>query len=537
MVSLPRRRLDRKCADILRCVLPASEQSCIKLNNIEAARNLLDKLYSKMDADEQARIVARNSPPELPEKSTPQANGRQRFLFTVKIVLGESLSSASSSGGSSGSSGSGAVLDSFVTLSDEFGKVIAKTRTIQESADPRWDETVDLPVDGNMWLAATVWDKRRLMSDPQLCGRTYLRLDPRLFGDFLPHDLWLELDTRGRLLIRVSMEGEKDDILFHFGRAFRILKRAESDMIRAIVDKMSVYIRQSLSRQVLKSLVKTSGITLDKALGNVKALYASALASTQTNAPLIPPVQHEAESGSGSGSGSGSRIQKPGQLTDAEIEAPLLPLLDYLDECLGTLKSSLSEAEAQLVLKKVWKEVLNIIEDILVPPLSDSPAVMQPLSDKEVDIVFKWLGFLKSYFNARDEETGEEAGVPLEVLQGPKYREIISYSLFHDMGTDQLLDEIRRLVQQRARAQLANAGATAGGTGMATRKKSVYNQRNLKTIRQRKREKVEKSEQPSSLELLLRLLRMRPGAGDYLPEMYRFAGVTGAGHREGPERW
>ncbi|KAE8229615.1 hypothetical protein CF326_g5412 [Tilletia indica] len=498
--------------------------SCVKLNNIEAARNLLDKLYSKMDADEQARIVARNTVPDLPEKPATQANGRQRFLFTVKIVLGEGLSSASSSGGSSGSSGSGSVLDSFVTLSDEFGNTIARTRTISESADPRWDETVDIPVEANMWLAATVWS-RRTMADPQLCGRTYLRLDPRLFGDFLPHELWLRLDTRGRLLIRVSMEGEKDDILFHFGRAFRILKRAESDMIRAIVDKMSVYVRQSLSRQVLKSLVKTSGIRLDKALGNVRALYASALASTQTNASVIPPVHSEL----GDDGGSSSRIKKTNQLTDQEIEAPILPLLDYLDECLGTLKSSLSDAESQLVLKKVWKEVLKIIEDILVPPLSDTPAVMQPLSDKEVDIVFKWLGFLKSYFNARDEDTGEAYGVPLEVLQGPKYREIISYSLFHDMGTDQLLAEIRRLVQQRARAQLENAGATAGGTRMATRKKSVYQQRNLKTIRQRKREKVEKVEQPGSLELLLRLLRMRPGAGDYLPEMYQFAGVTGAG--------
>ncbi|KAK0552209.1 hypothetical protein OC846_001890 [Tilletia horrida] len=509
-------------------------RSCVKLNNIEAARNLLDKLYSKMDADEQARIVNRHAPPpEVPEKpgqavsqpgGAPQAP-RQRFLFTVKIVLGEGLSSvSSSSSGSAGSSGSGSVLDSFVTLSDEFGKTVAKTRTITESADPRWDETVDLAVEGNMWLAATVWSRRKL-NDPQLCGQTYLRLDPRLFGDFLPHELWLDLDTRGRLLIRVSMEGEKDDILFHFGRAFRILKRAESDMIRAIVDKMSIYIRQSLSRQVLKSLVKKSGELLDKALGNVKALYASALASTQSNTPMIPPVASEAE--------ASSRIKKPNQLTDQEIEEPILPLLDYLDECLGTLKSSLSDAEAQLVLKKVWKEVLKIIEDILVPPLSDTPAVMQPLSDREVDIVFKWLQFLRGYFNARDEETGEEAGVPLEVLQGPKYREIISYSLFHDMGTDQLLTEIRRLVQQRDRAQLAaGANSAAGGTRMATRKKSVYNQRNLKTIRQRKREKTEKGEEPGSLELLLRLLRMRPGAGDYLPEMYRFAGVTGAGARQ-----
>lgn len=198
--------------------------SCVKLNNIEAARILLDKLYSKMDADEQARVI-KATEPTLPEKKQ-----KQRYIFTIKIVLGENLQPLSHSSAS-------ARIDSFVTLSDERGAKIAKTRTIYETADPRWDEAFDITVEGNMWLAATVWD-RKLVGDHNLCGRAYLRLDPRYFDDFLNHELWLSLDTQGRLLFRVSMEGEKDDILFHFGRAFRSLKRAESDMVRIIVDKV-----------------------------------------------------------------------------------------------------------------------------------------------------------------------------------------------------------------------------------------------------------------------------------------------------------
>ncbi len=62
--------------------------------------------------------------------------------------------------------------------------------------------------------------------------------------------------------------------------------------------------------------------------------------------------------------------------------------------------------------------MINIIESILVPPLSDAPSSMTQLSDKEVDIVFKWLGFLKNYFNAYDAETNTTHGVPLDVLQG-----------------------------------------------------------------------------------------------------------------------
>ena len=96
---------------------------------------------------------------------------------------------------------------------------------------------------------------------------------------------------------------------------------------------------------------------------------------------------------------------------------------------------------------RVWKEILSVIEGLLVPPLSELPSDMRPLSDKEVDIVFKWLKvcvgasrvsgadtyllqFLRDYFHA-----GGEGPVPLEVLQNQKYRDIISIRLYYDMHT------------------------------------------------------------------------------------------------------
>lgn len=464
--------------------------TCVKLNNIEAARVLLDKLYNKIDADQQARIIAENAP------AVPEKRQRQRYIFTVKVVLGENLQPIKDTSAT-------ARIDSFVTLSDERGTKVAKTRTIYETADPRWDETFDIPVEGSLWLAATVWD-RKLVGDHNLCGRAYLRLDPRYFSDFLNHELWLNLDTQGRLLMRVSMEGEKDDILFYFGRAFRSLKRAESDMIRIIVDKMSVFIRQCLSRSVLKSLVKTSGINLDKALGNVKALYAQALASTNVNASVIPPVPAEMP-----------KKQRPQQLTDHEIEAAILPLFDYLEECLGTLKGSLSEDEAMLVLTKVWKEVLNTIEGILLPPLSDGASDMTQLSGKEVEVVFKWLGMLRNYFNAYDEETGVAHGVPLEILQGPKYREIVSYTLFHDAPTDDLMESCVREMQKRLRR----------APSKRTKNKSVLQQRSLGTIKKRKADKrSEEQSMDDNLDVILRLLRMRPNTSDFLQQQFATMG-------------
>lgn len=79
---------------------------------------------------------------------------------------------------------------------------------------------------------------RALIGPHDVVGKSYLCLDPRRFGDLLTQDLWMDLDGHGRLLLRVSMEGEKDEIGFYFGRAFRSLKRAESEMVKIFVDKV-----------------------------------------------------------------------------------------------------------------------------------------------------------------------------------------------------------------------------------------------------------------------------------------------------------
>ncbi len=112
----------------------------------------MDKLYQKIDADKQAEVVKRHAP-EVPDKRTTQQN---RFIFSIKIVLGENLQPIRDTGN--------ARIDSFVTLSDERGQKIAKTRTIYETSEPRWDEVFDVHVEQPMWLAATVWD-RKLVGD------------------------------------------------------------------------------------------------------------------------------------------------------------------------------------------------------------------------------------------------------------------------------------------------------------------------------------------------------------------------------------
>lgn len=142
---------------------------------------------------------------------------------------------------------------------------------------------------------------------------------------------------------------------------------------------MSPFVQQSLSRAVLKTLIKTgTGLDYTKALDNVTALYRSAVGPS-ANEVQIPLPQSEKP-----------RI-KPEALTDVEIEQAITPLFDYFEANLSILNTYLSEETKEMVMTRLWKEILTVVEGLLVPPLSDVPSDMKPLSDKEVDIVFKWL--------------------------------------------------------------------------------------------------------------------------------------------------
>lgn len=199
-------------------------ESFVKLNNIDYASRQLDRLEKEINVDACVDVIERN---------TPKPTGRQRkttnYVFTIKIVEAEDLKACDISG----------LSDPYVVLGDEYQKRLAKTRIIYQNLNPRWDEAVDITTQGPLNVVATVWDWDQL-GDHDCVGRTSIKLDPNHFGDFVPREYWLDLDTQGRLLLRVSMEGERDDIQFYFGKAFRTLKRTERDMTRIITDKVTI---------------------------------------------------------------------------------------------------------------------------------------------------------------------------------------------------------------------------------------------------------------------------------------------------------
>jgi hypothetical protein len=78
-------------------------------------------------------------------------------------------------------------------------------------------------------------------------------------------------------------------------------------------------------------------------------------------------------------------------LTDEDIEKAIHPLLDYYDANFAILDESLSKVASVIVMGKLWKAVLSMFEDLLLPPLSDKPSRKRQLTESEVDIIYKWL--------------------------------------------------------------------------------------------------------------------------------------------------
>jgi hypothetical protein len=220
-------------------------------------------------------------------------------------------------------------------------------------------------------------------------------------------------------------------------------------------------------------------------------------------------------------------------MTSHDIKDALRPLFDYFDENFAIMKETLTDASMVMVMTRLWKEVLIALENLMVPPLSDKPSNQRPLTQQELDIVFKWLELLFEFFHARDEATGEALGVPIDVLKSPKYSEVASLNFFYLEPTDNLIRISERMAsasaqranQQRNRLSApASLGASFGGLLGATsvrRSKSIMMNRNLGTMRKAKEEKRKEAQADPSDDMILRILRMRPEAANYLRDRSR----------------
>ena len=122
---------------------------------------------------------------------------------------------------------------------------MARTRAIYDTVNPTWDETFTLLLPPVTRLELGIYSKNMITSD-ELCGRATLDLGlktrlRRKLNDHITHDVFVETEPQGRLLLRITMEGEEEDVEFWFRKSKERLGRARDDFLRALCSKVCHY--------------------------------------------------------------------------------------------------------------------------------------------------------------------------------------------------------------------------------------------------------------------------------------------------------
>lgn len=108
----------------------------------------------------------------------------------------------------------------------------------------------------------------------------------------------------------------------------------------------------------------------------------------------------------------------------------------------------------------------------------------------------------------------------MDVLTSLKYNDILSVRFFYDETTENLIRESAKIAdqayQQQKRSSTIRPIPIAFG-----QPKSVLKYRSLGTIKLHKAKKRDAKQKDPSDDVILRILRMRPGSENYLKERFR----------------
>lgn len=110
--------------------------------------------------------------------------------------------------------------------------------------------------------------------------------------------------------------------------------------------------------------------------------------------------------------------------------------------------------------------------------------------------------------------------MPMDVLTSLKYNDILSVRFFYDETTENLIRESAKIADQ-AYQQQKRSSTTRPIPIAFGQPKSVLKYRSLGTIKLHKAKKRDAKQKDPSDDVILRILRMRPGSENYLKERFR----------------
>ena len=251
---------------------------CTKLCNIQFATSKLDHVYELMNMSKVQETLSRLdsshlnlNPIELLKTSSNSSNSNSTNssdLFSgtlnVEILYAENIKPCTKSGTSNcyvivkppemGEKASpGTRKPSFTYSQSPYSALsysmksteFIKTRVIQETLNPCWNETFEVLCPPLSSLQVTIYSKNLLTSD-DIAGSGSLDLSRshslfKTLSNHQTHTVYVECEPQGRLCLRLTKQGELDDVHFWFRKSKGRLRRTQEDFIRAITSKVCLY--------------------------------------------------------------------------------------------------------------------------------------------------------------------------------------------------------------------------------------------------------------------------------------------------------
>lgn len=358
-----------------------ANKSCIKLSNIEKAIEKVNELFNKI---KELNIIDENDSKETYSRIF---NEEITGTFSIETIYAENLKPHNKNG----LSNPYVIIRVPDNLDKKNGTELLKTSIINDSVNPRWDETFQVSIVPTKTLEVCVYNKSSFLSADAVIGKKIIKFNSR-WCDHQTHELIVKLEPQGRLLIRITMEGEGENLSFFFKKSKQRLMRTSNDFIRELVYRITPYVKD-----VFTKIIKSNDTQNTHQLANAYIM--------STSVPLTV---------------SGRVANK--SISQEEIDNELQPITDYLNKNLETLSNNLSTKMAQKVILEVWYETLTMLENIMIPQLYGAiERDRKILNVRQISIIESSLNILFNFFNA----DGDEFGIPKSKLtEYPVYDEL-----------------------------------------------------------------------------------------------------------------
>ncbi|KAJ3151671.1 hypothetical protein HK101_001872, partial [Irineochytrium annulatum] len=408
-----------------------TNESCVKLCNIEYATAKLEEMYRLMNVaaatrsakDYRATMAPSRRRPPTSSRATGDLDDDVKGSFRIQVGYAENVKPVTTAGLSNPyvtvrvpegtvqpppeADDDGDAPTTPTTLTRSGGSVLtgaqcemARTRVIYETVNPQWDEEFTLMLPPVRRLDVVLWSKNLLTAD-EVCGRATIDLGARTrlrrkLEDHHTHDVAVEAEPQGRIMVRLTLEGEEEDVDFWLRRSKERLIRTRDDFLRALCTKISPFAKEV----IVKSIREHEAAPLPS-----KSFFSAITAAVQYSNVTA----------------SGRSIHD--KVTSNEADVLLAPLTDYLNKNLETLCTAMSARMAREVIKRAWDDVVAAVEACLVPTLHGAvERDRRVLNARQVSMASWALAILGDFFHA----DGAELGLSRRMLDTRRHADVMA---------------------------------------------------------------------------------------------------------------